>query len=166
MARTKQEYANNGVEISKASLGVGDEVTLFYKGLLAQSGAEAVYAHIGYGKEWEDKTFIPMERDNDVFKATIKINHPDDLNVAFKDNGDNWDNNSMANYSFRVSKKVAKTTSKASDSEKSQKAEKKSSCKTSRSCKSAASEKSTAAKTSTAKKTTASKSKKSTSTQK
>ncbi|NLP15171.1 MAG: carbohydrate-binding protein [Clostridium sp.] len=164
MARTKQEYVNNGVEISKATLGVGDEVTLFYKGLLAQSGAEAVYAHIGYGEEWEDKTFIPMERDNDVFKATIRIDHPDDLNVAFKDSGDNWDNNSMANYSFKVSKRVSRKSSKSSDSE--EKSQKKTSCKTSKTCKSAAAEKGTATKTATAKKTTASKAKKSTSTEK
>jgi len=41
---------------------VGDEVTLYYKGLLAQSGADAIFAHIGYGENWEDKTFIPMQR--------------------------------------------------------------------------------------------------------
>jgi len=165
MAKSKQEYANNGVEISKATIGVGDEVTLFYKGLLAQCGAEEIYAHIGYGKEWENKAFIPMERDNDVFKATIRIERPDNLNVAFKDSGDNWDNNSMANYSFKVSKRVTKTSSKASDTEKSAKSDKKSSCKTSKTCKSAASESGTAKKTATAKKTTAKKSKKSTSTE-
>jgi len=65
-------------------------VTLYYKGLLAQSGADAIFAHIGYGENWEDKTFIPMQKENDVFKATIKINHADDLNIAFKDSGDNW----------------------------------------------------------------------------
>jgi len=85
---------------------VGDEVTLYYKGLLAQSGADAIFAHIGYGENWEDKTFIPMQKENDVFKATIKINHADDLNIAFKDSGDNWDNNSWANYSFKVTKKA------------------------------------------------------------
>jgi len=81
-------------------------VTLYYKGLLAQSGADAIFAHIGYGENWEDKTFIPMQKENDVFKATIKINHADDLNIAFKDSGDNWDNNSWANYSFKVTKKA------------------------------------------------------------
>ena len=78
-------------------------------------------------------------KDNDVFKATIRIDHPDDLNVAFKDSGDNWDNNSMANYSFKVSKRVSRKSSKSSDSE--EKSQKKTSCKTSKTCKSAAGEK-------------------------
>ncbi|GAE90699.1 carbohydrate-binding protein [Acetivibrio straminisolvens] len=159
MARTKQVYADNGVEISKTTIGVGDEVTLYYKGLLAQSGAEAVFAHIGYGENWEDKTFIPMERENDVFKATIRIDHADDLNIAFKDNGDNWDNNSWANYSFKVSKK-AKPAKVVGNEEKT---EKKASTKSTKSSetKSAASKKSTSTKSASAKKTTSGKTKKS-----
>ncbi|HOM01987.1 MAG TPA: carbohydrate-binding protein [Acetivibrio sp.] len=158
MAKTKQVYADNGVEISKTSLGVGDEVTLYYKGLLAQSGADAIFAHIGYGENWEDKTFIPMERENDVFKATIKIDHADDLNIAFKDSGDNWDNNSWANYSFKVSKK-AKPAKIVSNEEKT---EKKTSAKSAKSstAKSAASKKSTATKSASTKKTASGKSKK------
>ncbi|HHV28839.1 carbohydrate-binding protein [Acetivibrio mesophilus] len=155
MARTKQDYADNGVEISKSTIGVGDEVTLYYKGLLVQSGAETVFAHIGYGENWDDKAFIPMERDDDVFKATIKIDHSDDLNIAFKDSGDNWDNNSWANYSFKVSKKAAKAAKIVSKEEKT---EKKASTKSTKSSetKSAASKKSTATKSASAKKTAAS----------
>lgn len=127
MAKTKQMYEENGVEISKTTINVGDEVTLSYKGLLAQSGAETIYAHIGYGDEWEDKEFIPMEKNNDLFKVKINVNHSDKLNIAFKDSVDNWDNNSQQNYSFYVSehaKKIAsvaakiKTNVKKDDTEK------------------------------------------------
>ncbi len=111
MAKTKQLYEENGVELSKATISVGDEVTLLYKGLLAQNGADSVYAHIGYGDNWENKEFIPMEKDNDVFRTTIKVNLSDKLNVAFKDSVDNWDNNSLQNYSFDVSKKASKSAS-------------------------------------------------------
>ncbi|HOA97097.1 MAG TPA: carbohydrate-binding protein [Acetivibrio saccincola] len=114
MARAKQLYEENGVQVSKSSIRVGDEITLSYSGLLVQCGAESVYAHIGYGENWEAKEFIPMERCNDVFKAKIKVTHPDSLNIAFKDSGDNWDNNSYLNYSFKVSEKPARTTKKAS----------------------------------------------------
>lgn len=115
MAKTKQMYEENGVELSKATISVGDEVTLVYKGLLAQNGADSVYAHIGYGDNWESKEFIPMEKDNDVFKATIKVNLSDKLNVAFKDSVDNWDNNSYQNYSFNVSKKASKSSSSSGE---------------------------------------------------
>ncbi|TYQ16407.1 UNVERIFIED_CONTAM: putative carbohydrate-binding protein with starch-binding CBM53 [Acetivibrio alkalicellulosi] len=130
MPRAKQLYADNGVEVSKSSICVGDEVTLSYSGLLAQSGAEVVYAHIGYGDEWEEKEFIPMERNKDVFEARIKVNHADNLNVAFKDNGDNWDNNSHSNYSFKISKKAAKTQKTTAETEKKATASKSSAEKT------------------------------------
>ncbi len=113
MARTKQLYEDSGVELSKATINVGDEITLLYRGLLAKSGADSVYAHIGYGDNWEGKEFIPMEKVEDVFKATIKVNVSDKLNIAFKDSVDNWDNNSQQNYSFNVSAKASKTASAA-----------------------------------------------------
>lgn len=118
MARAKQLYEGNGVQVSKSSIRVGDEITLSYSGLLVQCGAESVYAHIGYGENWEAKEFIPMERCDDVFKAKIKVTHPENLNIAFKDSGDNWDNNSYSNYSFKVSEKAANSSKKVSGTEK------------------------------------------------
>lgn len=115
MARSKQLYEDNGVEISKATISAGDEVTLKYSGLLARNGADMVYAHIGYGDDWQEKAFIPMENDNGVFRTTIKVSAYDSLNIAFKDSGENWDNNSYENYSFKVSRKPEKSeTSKTS----------------------------------------------------
>lgn len=162
MAKTKQDYADSGVEISKAAIGVGDEVTVLYKGLLAQSGADTVYAHVGYGENWDDKAFIPMERDADVFKTTIKISQPEDLNIAFKDSGDNWDNNSMENYSFKVTKKAAKTAKDVKEEkepEEQEKTVKKAAVKTAKATETntATAKKSTAAKSTTAKKTTTTK---------
>ena len=141
MAKSKQLYEQNGVEISKATINVGDEVTLLYKGLLAQNGADTVYAHIGYGDEWEEKDFLPMVKDEDVFKTTFMVNVPKSLNVAFKDGGENWDNNAQSNYSFKVTKKAAKVSEKsqkAVDSEEPEEAEKKSVTKVSASKKPAA----------------------------
>nr|WP_010248199.1 carbohydrate-binding protein [Acetivibrio cellulolyticus] len=110
MSKTKQLYEDNGVELSKSTISVGDEITLLYSGLLAQSGADSIYAHIGYGDNWEGKEFIPMEKMEDKFKATIKVNLSDKLNVAFKDGVDNWDNNSQLNYSFNVAKRAEKSS--------------------------------------------------------
>ena len=137
----------NGVEISKAQLGIGDEVILSYSGLLAKSGADIVYAHIGYGEKWKDKAFIPMEKQSDVFKAIIKIDRSDDLNIAFKDGGDNWDNNSLANYSFRVKKKPGRTASQSVSAAKPKKTQKKSTTSASRIGKSASSSKNATTKT-------------------
>lgn len=152
MAKTKQLYEDNGVEVSKTPISVGDEVTLLYSGLLAKSGAEMVYAHIGYGDNWEEKAFIPMQKDNDVFKATIKVNHPDSLNIAFKDSGENWDNNSHSNYSFKVAKKAAKASKEAEEAKAAKEVKEKATAK--------AAEKTVVEMTAAAKKTTAAAAKK------
>ncbi len=114
MAKTKQLYEDNGVELSKGSISAGDEVTLVYSGLLAKNGADMVYAHIGYGEDWQEKDYLPMQREEGIFKTTIKVSSYDSLNIAFKDGGDNWDNNSQANYSFRVAKKASRSVSSTS----------------------------------------------------
>ncbi len=116
MSLNSQPYAENGVLISDYSLSVGDEVTITYEGILVKSGADQIFLHFGYGKEWLNKDFIPMENENGIFKGTFKIALPDDLNISFKDSADNWDNNSSMNYSFvftTKSKAEKKSTVKA-----------------------------------------------------
>ncbi|HEY9061163.1 MAG TPA: carbohydrate-binding protein [Pseudobacteroides sp.] len=118
MSLSSQPYAENGVFISDYSLGVGDEVTITYEGILAKSGADQIFLHIGYGKEWLDKAFIPMENENGVFKGSFKITLQDELNISFKDSADNWDNNSFMNYSVKFTgkaKAVKKSTAKTAD---------------------------------------------------
>ena len=55
MAVAVQPFSENGVFISKTKISAGDKLTLSYKGLLAVSGAETVYAHIGYNGTWRIK---------------------------------------------------------------------------------------------------------------
>jgi hypothetical protein len=107
MAKEMQMYQSNGISVSKTSIVAGDELTLSYTGLLADRGAESIYAHIGYGDTWEDKDFIPMKRSGNVFKTSIKVKRTGSLNVCFKDSTDNWDNNSNNNYTFTVAPKTA-----------------------------------------------------------
>lgn len=109
MSSSAQQYADNGLILSKASLTVGDEIVITYSGLLAGSGADQVIAHVGYGENWDGKEFILMENEGGVFKASYKVLSPGILNISFKDSANNWDNNSSNNYSFKVSEKVKKT---------------------------------------------------------
>ncbi|MCX7708647.1 MAG: carbohydrate-binding protein [Clostridia bacterium] len=105
MAIKIQDYTENGVVLSKASLNVGDEITVTYDGLLAKCGADKVFAYVGYGEEWEEKGFIPMTYEFDTFKATFKVLMDGSMNLAFKDSAENWDNNAGENYTFKVGKK-------------------------------------------------------------
>ncbi len=112
MGANKTHYTDNGIMISKAALKVGDTVSVTYNGLLPNSGADSVTMHIGYGDNWENKEFIPMEYDNGIFKASLVVGNAGSLNIAFKDSAENWDNNSGNNYTFKVTKPRAAKTEK------------------------------------------------------
>lgn len=97
-------YTNQGITIVPNIISEGDKVTLVYQGLLAKSGADAVYAHIGFGdgSNWQSPTYVKMGRTSNGFETTITINKMNNLHIAFKDSANNWDNNSGSNYVFNV----------------------------------------------------------------
>ncbi|MBP2655736.1 MAG: Carbohydrate binding domain (family 25) [Firmicutes bacterium] len=101
---TEIEYVNNGVTISPAIPSPYDDVELSYSGLLIQSGATEVYAHIGFGDTWANSSEYKLEKSGHQYKTKIYIpSNAENLNVCFKDAADNWDNNSGTNYSFVLS---------------------------------------------------------------
>ena len=92
-------YADNGVSVT----GGSGSMELEYDGLLSRSGAEELFAVVGYGNnlKWEDsETYAMQKLENQVFKVSIPVKRSGNLNMAFKDNAGNWDNNSGMNYSF------------------------------------------------------------------
>jgi hypothetical protein len=97
-------YTSQGIVIKPNVIAEGDKVTLMYNGLLAKSGADKVYAHYGYGDgtTWTNPSYIEMSKAGNTFDATIKIDRLSNLNIAFKDSANNWDNNSGTNYVFDV----------------------------------------------------------------
>lgn len=94
-----QRYQTNGVSLSKVS---DHTIALKYDGLLAKSGAEDVYSVVGYGSNnsWENVQTIRMNRFGNSFHADVPAMHGMNINVAFKDSAENWDNNSGMNYTF------------------------------------------------------------------
>ncbi len=100
--KSSSSYDANGVYISPSTFSVGDRIKITYSGLLANSGAAEVYAHIGFGaSKWQDITDIKMTKTSKGFEATVPVSSTSTLNVAFKDNANNWDNNSGSNYCFK-----------------------------------------------------------------
>lgn len=81
----------------------GDCIRVIYDGLLAKSGAEEVFAVIGYGSgdSWQNVQTYPMDhvRDN-AFELLLEPCDGKRVNVVFKDGAGNWDNNSGRNYSY------------------------------------------------------------------
>lgn len=119
----KKTYDENGVQLSKKTLYIGDVITVSYTGLLASSGAEGVFLHVGFGEKWENSSLIPMRFENGAFIAEFEILECKEFGICFKDTADNWDNNSGENYVFKVTKKPvrkekAEAKSKESSTEK------------------------------------------------
>lgn len=91
--------SNNGVELHN----LPEMLKLNYNGLLAKSGAQEIYAVIGYGNNnnWEDVSYFPMQKTaQQNFEMLTFRKKQDELNIAFKDGAGNWDNNSGKNYVF------------------------------------------------------------------
>jgi hypothetical protein len=124
MGKNQQDYKVNGVSFSKASISVGDEVTLSYKGVLLEKGSADIFLHFGYGDSWEEKELLQMKLEKGTYKAKLKMKHSGNLNFCFKDNVENWDNNADNNYSLNIEEEKAKKTKKESTSKTKAKVEK------------------------------------------
>ena len=96
------EYLANGVIISPTNPHPGESVKVCYNGLLPKSGANTIYAHVGFGFEWQNQQDIQMTRTPAGFEASVTANNHDTLCVAFKDCANNWDNNQGLNYNFNI----------------------------------------------------------------
>lgn len=96
------EYLSNGVIITPANPEPYENVTIVYNGLLSKSGANDVYAHVGFGEHWHGAQDLRMIKTYSGFEATIPAANIDSMSVAFHDPANNWDNNSGANYNFHI----------------------------------------------------------------
>ncbi len=95
-----QTYTHAGVVFNKIS---DREAKIDYTGLLKISGATEVTAVYGYGsnQNWENVSSVTLSKDaSGRFIATIPIESGKNVNLAFKDAAQNWDNNSGLNYTF------------------------------------------------------------------
>ncbi len=95
-------YVDNGVVIKPNVIAKGDDATVIYNGLLCNSGADTVYLHAGYGNSWDNTKDIKMTKTYDGFEAKVPVTSQQQLNMAFKDSANNWDNNNTNNYTFEV----------------------------------------------------------------
>lgn len=93
-----------GVVVDPTPITAGEEITVFYNGLLAQSGAEGIYLRVGYGSahDWEEPTESKMSRTSWGFVKTMEIPDRRRFNFCFRDNAYNWDNNNGHNWSFEI----------------------------------------------------------------
>lgn len=94
-----------GVVVDPTPITAQEEITVLYYGLLARSGADQVFLHVGYGDagEWRNVSDLKMSRTGWGWVKTLEM--PEDqtrFNFCFKDSAGNWDNNNGINWSFEI----------------------------------------------------------------
>lgn len=103
MNKVNSATVAEGVKITPMPATLDEEVQIEYKGLLAQSGTDQVYAHIGYGsnESWFYVEDIPMQRRAGGFSCSL-VPKEGVLNFCFHDGADHWDNNNGHNWSMTI----------------------------------------------------------------
>lgn len=100
--RINAKYLENGIILTPAVPAKGETSLVVYNGLLAKNGAEKVYIHVGFGDEWKKSTDYKMIKTGEGFEVSVPVAIANTMNMCFKDNANNWDNNAGENYSFSV----------------------------------------------------------------
>lgn len=96
-------FIDGRVAIDPVPLASTKKATIMYKGLLAQSGADAVYLHCGYGHDhWANVKDVPMTKQDDVWVTEVGMEGERKFNFCFKDGANNWDNNSGLNWGCEI----------------------------------------------------------------
>ncbi|WP_018084811.1 carbohydrate-binding protein [Desulfurispora thermophila] len=94
----------SGVAVEPTPITAGDEVTVLYNGLLAKSGADQIYLHVGYGDtdNWQAVYDHKMSKTGWGWVKTLEMPDAKRFNFCFKDSANNWDNNNGHNWSFVI----------------------------------------------------------------
>ena len=94
MELTKNIFFNTDKLIENTS------VKISYTGKFYQQNCEKVILHYGFGTNWENVSDIEMENTELGFQTEIPLLNGTSLELCFKNENDEWDNNEGVNYSF------------------------------------------------------------------
>ncbi len=79
----------------------GDEVSITYRGLLAQNGADSIWFHYGYDN-WQNISTREMQKQGNSFHCKVSAEGRKMVNFCFKDSANHWDNNNGSNWSCSI----------------------------------------------------------------
>lgn len=77
-------------------------VKISYTGELFQNNANSVFVHYGFGNNWDNLTEKEMVKTELGFQTEIKLIGTEPLNLCFRTDSNEWDNNNNQNYSFDI----------------------------------------------------------------
>lgn len=79
-----------------------ETVKISYTGKFFKENCDEVYIHFGFGDNWDNLSEIKMNKTELGFQAEINLVSTENLNLCFRTNTNEWDNNSGSNYSFHI----------------------------------------------------------------
>ena len=79
-------------------------VKISYTGKFFQDNSEKVFAHYGFGRDWENVNEVEMKKTDLGFQLEIELKEGETFNLCFKNENDEWDNNDSQNYVFPLEK--------------------------------------------------------------
>lgn len=77
-------------------------VKISYTGDLFEKNSDKVFVHYGFGNSWDNLSEIEMEKTELGFQAEINLCSKEPLNLCFRTDSNEWDNNNSNNYSFEI----------------------------------------------------------------
>jgi hypothetical protein len=80
----------------------GHYVSISYKGLLVNSGADNVWLHYGFDGWRNVHTTAMAWQPDGSCRANILVQGDREVNFCFKDSANNWDNNSGMNWKIDI----------------------------------------------------------------
>jgi len=95
---------SGSITVHPLPITYGDKVHLHYNGFLLQQPDVSITAHVGYGNsyKWIKIKDFKMDKLGDEFITDIPIEDDSRLNICFKGNNGQWDNNNGQNWSYEV----------------------------------------------------------------
>lgn len=95
---------DNGITVSPVPVTFGQQVEVRYNGLLAQSGADSVILHYGFGPgSWRKVQDVAMTKTPEGYwRAQVPIDDSGRFSFCFKDTAGNWDNNFGRNWTYVI----------------------------------------------------------------
>ena len=80
------------------------KVKISYTGKFFQNGCEKVYAHYGFGPQWDNVNEVEMEKTELGFQTEIELGEGESFNLCLRNGENEWDNNEGQNYIFPMEK--------------------------------------------------------------
>lgn len=85
------------------------KVKVSYTGKFYQGNDNKVFLHYGYGQNWNNLNEVEMAKTDLGYQTELDLIGNDTINFCFKNQNNEWDNNSGKNYIFNIEPIPAQT---------------------------------------------------------